>query len=208
MPIYEGLLAAANASERDIILAAGPRQVLDDNLVFCNGPERDRAIAAADAIKSILNRITGGIELCVTGIDPRGIPPRREVLDPSLIQHGRLLWEGRDGFLSKLLLHYLNPVIHITDLRIEPTGHSAEPSQPVMPRSASLLPLERIDDTSRLRRMQELIDQGNPPKTSARKALAEEPYPYAEEESSVTRLVRKFNERVKQTPPQSGGTET
>jgi hypothetical protein len=99
--------------------------------------------------------------------------------------------------MSRLLLAFLHPVIHIGDLRIEPTGHaSATVHLAEMSRSPRLPPGERIDDTLRLVLMQQYIDEGLTPKPAARKAVAAEPYPYATEDSSVTRLCRKFRHRA------------
>ena len=89
-PIYEGLVALRTPSEREIILAAGPREWLDDYRRFQLNPFSFAAIAAYQAIASILTRVTSAPELCVTGIDPRATPPRRAPLDPSLLLHGCL----------------------------------------------------------------------------------------------------------------------
>jgi hypothetical protein len=120
IPIYEGLLALATEAERQVILASGPREWLDNNLVFGAPADHEAAAAAYDAIKAILSRITSGDQFCVTGIDPRGIPPTRTPLEPSLVLHGRLLWEGPGGCMSKLLVMFLEATLHIGDLRIEP----------------------------------------------------------------------------------------
>jgi hypothetical protein len=103
-PLYEGLLALATPSEREIILAAGPREWLDDYRRFEFHPFSVAAIAAYQAIASILTRVTSGTELCVTGIDPRATPPRRAPIDPSLLLHGYFQWIGPGGCMSKLVI--------------------------------------------------------------------------------------------------------
>jgi hypothetical protein len=195
MPIYEGLLAVATATERQIIVAAGPRELLDNNRMFGSDPDYRAAIAAYDAMTGILTRITSATELCITGIDPRAMPPRREPLDPAIVLHGILLWEGPEGCMSKLLLAFLHPVIHIADLRIEPTERRAAALLPVMSPPTRFSPTERIDDDTRLRRMQEHIDEGVRPKSAARRVAAEMPNPPTSEDSVAARLVRKFKQR-------------
>jgi hypothetical protein len=44
--------------------------------------------------------------------------------------------------------------------------------------------------------MQAFIDQGETPKAAARKAVAKEPYAHSTEDSTVTRLCRKFSRRA------------
>lgn len=90
-PIYEAMLVLATATERQIILAAGPRELLDNSRTFGGDPDHRAAIAAFEAMTSILTRVTSGTELCVTGIDPRAMPPRREPLEPFIVLHGLLL---------------------------------------------------------------------------------------------------------------------
>jgi hypothetical protein len=197
-PVYEAMLALATDHEREVILAAGPREHLDSKRMFCRGEEHDAAIAAFGEMKSILRRVTSGVELCVTGIDPRMMPPRRESLDPDLVHHGVLVWTGPGGCMSRLLLTFLFPIIHIADLRIEPTGQPAAEVRPAMSRSRRLVGGERIDDSSRLSRMQRFIDEGDRPKTAARKAAIAEPHPHSTEEATTSRLSRKFRERATQ----------
>jgi hypothetical protein len=194
MPIYEAMLALATASERQAILAGGPRELLDNDRMFGREADHDAAMSAFGAMKSILTRITACTDLCVTGIDPRAMPPRREPIDPSVVLYGLLMWEGPGGCMSKLLLAFLHPAVHIGDLRIEPTGQPSPTVQPVMSRSTRLTQGERIDDTSRLALMQGfIIDQADTPNAAARKAAVSEPYRHSTEDSTVKRLVRKFS---------------
>ena len=90
MPIYEGLLALATASERQAILAGGPRELARQYRMFPGKSDHAATMSAYDAMASILIRVTAGTDLCVTGIDPRAIPPRREPIDPSVILYGGL----------------------------------------------------------------------------------------------------------------------
>ena len=163
-PVYEGMLALATTSEREIILAGGPRELLDDHRMFGYAADHDAAMAAFDAMKGILTRVTSGTELCVTGIDPRMMPPRRERLDPGSSCTAFSCGKGRSGCMSRLLLAFLYPVIHIGDLRIEPTGREPYRAPAKMSRSTRLKPGERIDDASRLILMQRFIDQGETPR--------------------------------------------
>lgn len=98
--------------------------------------------------------------------------------------------------MSKLLLAFLHPVIHIADLRIEPTGQPSATALLEMSRSTRRPPGERIDDTSRLTLMQWFIDQGLAMKAAARRAAVADPYPHSAEDSTVTRLCRKFRLRA------------
>jgi hypothetical protein len=197
MPVYEAMLQLATAQERQMILAGGPRERLDNNRLFGPPPEHEAALMAFKAMKAILMRITSGTDLCVTGIDPRMMPPHREVLDPALVRYGILIWEGPDGCISKLLLAFMHPVVHVADLRIEPTGQAAVVTQAAISRSTRLVGGERINDTSRLLLMQRFIDEGDTPKAAARKAAVAVPYPHSTEQATVTRLCRKFHTRAK-----------
>jgi hypothetical protein len=197
-PIYEAMITLATVTERRIILAAGPREWLGTYRRFPGNLHHAATIAAYEAMASILTRVTSGTELCVTGIDPRAIPPRREPLDPSLLLHGGLEWIGPEGRMSKLVIGYIQPPLHITDLRIEPTTRASAPALPEMSRSTRLKQGERIDDTARLAFMQRFIDQGDTPNGAARKAAEAEPYPHSTEGSTVKRLTRKFKDRARQ----------
>jgi hypothetical protein len=197
-PIYDALLTLATASERQAILAAGPREWLGTYRRFPGNIHHAAAIAAYEAMASILTSVTSGTELCVTGIDPRAIPPRREPLDPSLLLYGGLEWIGPEGCMSMLVIGYIQPPLHITDLRIEPTSRPSATALPEMSHSTRLKPGERIDDTSRLALMQRFIDQGDTPNGAARKAAEAEPYPHSREDSTVKRLTRKFKDRARQ----------
>ena len=198
MPIYDALLLLATAEERATIIDAGPREWLDDRRTFCGGAEHDAAMAAFEAIKAILARVTmTGSGLRVTGIDPRMMPPCRVTLDRDTVRLGTLRWESKEGYISKLMLMFLHPIIHLGDLRIEPTNDRTETRAPVkMSQSPKLDDGERLDDTERLILMQQFIDQGMRPKTAARNAAVEKPYPHSTEDATVTRLCRKFRKRL------------
>jgi hypothetical protein len=197
MSLYDGLLALADAAERDAILAAGPRQSIDNNRVFVGGSEGERACAAYAAIKAILSRTQGDPTFRYTGIDSRSAPPTRAVILTELMLSGRLMWEGPHGERSKLQLNWLHPPIYIIDIYVEPVSHGTVAASLVLAKAPQLQPGERIDDTARLQRMQELIDTGLPTKTAARRTVIEMPSPPSGDDSVVTRLVRKFRNRTK-----------
>ena len=57
-PIYEAMLALATETERQIIIAGGPRELLDNNRMFGHEADHDAAMATFDAMKSILTSNT------------------------------------------------------------------------------------------------------------------------------------------------------
>ncbi len=197
LSLYEGLLTLATPSERAAIINAGPRENLDNNLFFGTDETVESAHAAYDAIKAIVSRVSGDRTLRITGIDSRAMPPRREIVEAEVMLTGRLMWEGPSGVESKLQLEWTNPTGRIINLRVEPAEQPAMNVPLSMSPPGRLAPGERIDDTERLRRMQEFIDTGLPPKTAARHVAVEMPSPPTGEASLTTRLVRKFKLRVK-----------
>ena len=76
-------------------------------------------------------------------------------------------------------MNWLHPPIYIIDIYVEPVSHGTVAASLVLAKAPQLQPGERIDDTARLQRMQELIDTGLPTKTAARRTVIEMPSPPA-----------------------------
>ncbi len=194
-PIYEGLLLLATPEERDAIIRAGARENIDHNRAFGVEPAYRAAEAAYACILAIITRLKTEPTVRITGIDPRLMPPKRDTIEVEVVLTGRLMWEGRGGIDSRLLLEWSNPKVSIINLRIEHAEQLASTPLLSMSSSSRLNANERKNDTERLHEMQRLIDSGLPPKTAARRISATMPDPPTSEDSLATRLVRKFNNR-------------
>jgi hypothetical protein len=191
--LYDGLLMIATPTERTTILAGGPRKRLDHAWAFAEDhDEWMRVRAAHDAIQSVLLRMHFDPTLCITGIDSRVSPPKREVIENEVVRAGRLRWEGAEGQRSILHIKDLGPHARIIDLRIEPVRQLAHAPSSPPPASSGLRRGERRLDTDRLALMREHIAAGHPRKTAARMAAAALPDPHTSEESLTSRLIRKF----------------
>jgi hypothetical protein len=196
VPIYEGLLALAAPEEREALIQSGVRQ-RPRTPIYESDEDTKRANAGYRTVRVILARAVNDGTLRFTGIDPRATPPRRQNIEGEVVLTGRLRWSKRPGVESTLDLSWTNPSVVIVNLRIEPKEESRAESQAPMSPPKRLSPGERIDDSTRLHRMQEIIDEGNQPKTAARRAAVEMPSPHTSEDSLVTRLMRKFKKLSK-----------
>jgi hypothetical protein len=189
--LYDAVLMLATPSEQTIIRAGEPREHLDMSRLGMGPTDADLASDAYAAIKGVIQRIGADPGLRITALDQRLGHAQRSPVEVEQVVRGRLTWSGPGGIDCTLRLEWASPAIVLASLMVEPV-HKAPTAPIAMSRSSRLAAGERIDDMERLQRMQELIDEGRPPKTAARLAARELPHPRTTEESTTKRLTRKF----------------